>query len=55
MPFIFAIVGAVSTAFAAWQIAQHSFGFSSEDICTSAVILAILVGVWLAMEQFGKR
>ena len=50
-----AAVGAIVTALSLGYIANYDLGFSRQEIRTEAVIGAIIVGLLIATEYFGKK
>jgi hypothetical protein len=46
---------AVMAAGTVGYIAHYDFGFSREEIRTPALIGAVVIGVQLAVEHFGKK
>jgi hypothetical protein len=46
---------AVMAAGTVGYIAHYDFGFSREEIRTPALIGAVVIGVLLAVEHFGKK
>jgi hypothetical protein len=48
-------VGAIVTAVSVGYIAHYDLGFSRQEIRTEAVIGAVIIGLLMATEYFGKK
>ena len=52
---LLAAVGAIVTALSVGYIAHYDLGFSRQEIRTQAVICAVIIGLLMATEYFGKK
>ena len=50
-----AAVGAIVTALSVGYIPHYDLGFSRQEIRTQAVICAVIIGLLMATEYFGKK
>jgi hypothetical protein len=52
---LFSVAAAVTAALTADYTARYDLGFSPHEIRTQAVIIAIVIGLLLAIDYFGKK
>ena len=50
-----AAVGAVVTALSVEYIAHYDLGYSRQEICTQAVIGAVIIGLLMTIDYLGKK
>jgi hypothetical protein len=52
---LLSVATAVTAALTAGYTARYDLGFSPQQIRTQAVILAIVIGLLLAIDHYGKK
>jgi hypothetical protein len=52
---LLSVVTAVTAALTAGYTARYDLGFSPQEIRTQAVTVAIVIGLLLAIEHYGKK
>jgi hypothetical protein len=52
---LLSVATAVTAALTAGYIARYDFGFSPQQIRSQAVMVAIVIGVLLAIDYYGKK